>query len=162
MSDPQTPKPISLDELLASQAKPTTKAVIEAVPGDDAKIKLTPWSPGVGCSCASSIILPRSTVASVTSTGEKHFCCGKELSVVAVEFATGASLDLNELLQQLAATSARQNIAAPAARSANLFRNFGPRPNLMVGGPACVYQFCQDHVRYCVTEDGVAWAAGSC
>jgi hypothetical protein len=52
--------------------------------------------------------------------------------------------------------------AAGPVQNSNPGRRVRPRSLNMVGGPACVYDYCFDHVRYCVTDEGVDWAAGSC
>jgi hypothetical protein len=95
----------------------------------------------------------------VTPTGEKHHCCGKELAVVAVEFAPGASLDLTDLFQQLTKNAASPHKISKAFSSPWLPMADKRRFSYSMNGPACVRTCCSDGVTYCVTEDGVRWAA---
>jgi hypothetical protein len=92
---------LSLEDFLAKQSAGNLLATIEIVPDDPDKVKVTPWIVNVGCLCAHSMIVDRDQIASVTTTGMTHPCCGKNLLVVEIEFKEGASLAASEVFGQL-------------------------------------------------------------
>ncbi|GGS72824.1 hypothetical protein GCM10010156_34650 [Planobispora rosea] len=88
-------KRISIDDLLANQEQPQgIRATIEAVADQPGKVKVTPYLPGGGCQCAVSVVLPKEAIESLTTTDEDHWCCGKRLSVVQVNFADPTLADV--------------------------------------------------------------------
>ena len=93
------PKSMPLDEFLSAQSSGFT-ATIEPIPDKPKYVKVTPYREARGCGCESSIELPREAIRSVTGTGTFHFCCGKRLEVVVVEFAEDASVPVADLLKQ--------------------------------------------------------------
>lgn len=112
------PKRLSVDELLATQQQTGSRATIEAVDGDPDHVTVTPWIQGAGCMCESSLRLPKAAIKSVVPTDERHFCCGKTLTVVEVTFADD-SVDLSDLFGQLA-----------QRRPIGLATQFGPMPHV--------------------------------
>jgi hypothetical protein len=61
---------------------------------------LTPWVEHGGCQCSSALIIEKSQIKSVTKTEHRHFCCGKSLIVVEVNFAENASIPLSDVFAQ--------------------------------------------------------------
>jgi hypothetical protein len=94
---------MSVDELLDEQSNSGLTATIEALPGDSKSVKVTPWLPSGSCLCENSIEIPKSAIASVRPTGEKHACCGKLLSVVEVNFEKTATLPVADVFASLVA-----------------------------------------------------------
>lgn len=92
---------MSLDELLSHQSLLTSVATVEAVEDEENLVKITPWVRGVGCLCNLALKLPKESIASVTPTGDMHFCCGKSLRVVEINFNEGSSISLRDLFAQL-------------------------------------------------------------
>src|SRR5215216_1587865 len=76
-------------------------ATVEPVQGDPDKVKITPWLPGSGCHCQWALRLPKDAIASVRTTEEKHFCCGKVLLVVELEFKRDASVPIQDIFAQV-------------------------------------------------------------
>lgn len=89
----------NLDEFLKSQSSGFT-ATLEAVPDKPTAVKVTPFRDEHGCGCSSSFELARSMIRSVTPTGKFHFCCGKRLEVVVVEFTENASVPVADLINR--------------------------------------------------------------
>jgi hypothetical protein len=85
-------KDISLEELLAEQSKIVTFATIEAVPEKTDFVKVTPWILGRGCMCRFALEVPKKDIANVVLTKHGYSCCGKDLSVVQVEFKESSVL----------------------------------------------------------------------
>jgi hypothetical protein len=93
---------ISLDALLSDQENPVVSVTIELITDLPELIKVTPWSSTGGCLCHLAVQIKRSSVESVTPTGEVHLCCGKRLKVVDIKFKEGESIALDDLFSQLA------------------------------------------------------------
>jgi len=94
---------MKLDAFLESQTSVSESeftATIEAIPDRPKDVKVTPFVPGHGCGCDSSLELPKSMIESVTPTGDFHFCCGKRLEVVAVEFSEDAALPVADVMKR--------------------------------------------------------------
>lgn len=118
---------ISVDQLLESQIAPTAlRATIEAVTESPDSIKITPWVSGRGCLCQLAIVIPKSSVASVTPTEATHVCCGKTLRVVEVNFASNESISLEELFAQLNASA----LKSPSRERASGILDRFPAPML--------------------------------
>jgi hypothetical protein len=97
---------MTVDQLLAKQNEARPLATIEPVEGKPDAVKITPWLQSTGCLCASALVIPKAVIASVNPTGKTHHCCGKNLHVVEVTFATGAQVPVADVFAQ-AASSAR-------------------------------------------------------
>ena len=109
MTDKKTAD-VGLDELLEIQKRQTLFATVEAVPEKSNAVKVTPWYPGRGCACGSSLVVDKKSIKKLTRTGRRHFCCGKLLSVVEIEIDVDAVMPLHEvfvLLARRAATKTR-------------------------------------------------------
>ena len=96
---------MNLEEFLESQSSTSASdshftATLEPVPEKPAEIKVTPFREDQGCGCASSFELPKAMIHAVTPTGKFHFCCGKRLEVVVVEFTEHASIPVAELMRR--------------------------------------------------------------
>lgn len=98
------PEKLSIDEFLKTQ-KESKKVTIEPVKDDESLVKITPWTRDGGCSCSRSIKVKRASIESVSPTSEEHYCCGKTLLVVTVEFKKDQSLSINDVLEQLSTKS---------------------------------------------------------
>jgi hypothetical protein len=75
-----------------------------------------------------ALAVPREAINVVTMTENTHFCCGKTLRVVEVEFADDATISLQDLFSQI-------NIAASATAErmmghADLRRRLTHRPGV--------------------------------
>jgi hypothetical protein len=114
---------VSVDEFLKEHSRGVFLATIEAVEAKPEECKLTPWEEGLGCLCSSALIVPKTAIASVTTTEHRHRCCGKVLVVVEVHFKEGSTLPLQEIWSQLSSAerlsqSSHQslNVGAPAGQ----------------------------------------------
>jgi hypothetical protein len=103
-------EPISVDTLLEQQSR--VRVTVEPVPGSDEEIRVTPATPGGGCACDRSLIIPKREIEGVFSTEEVRNCCGKRLQVVEALFASDT---LASVFQQLNASASRMR--SPAARA---------------------------------------------
>jgi hypothetical protein len=131
---------MGLDEFLSGQGKLAGfTATLEAVPDKSTHVNVTPFHHDRGCGCASSFELPKEAIRSVTPTGDYHFCCGKRLQVVVVEFAEDASIPVADLVEQMhsppgqlrgAPTAGGPGASDPATWSA---RRGGSRPSRLIG-----------------------------
>ena len=120
---------MSLDQLLASQGKGANLVIIEAVDGQPGSVKITPWVSGVGCLCQYAFVLPKNAIESVQPTGDRHFCCGKTLLVVEVQFVKGASIELSDLFGQVIAGAGLSGAVTSAASMGRGERpEWGERP----------------------------------
>lgn len=98
------PRPLSVDEVLETQGEQTIQVTLERVPDDDQSVKVTPWLPGRGCLCDAALIVRKDQIAALTPTGETHFCCGEQHTVVSAEFADET---LTQVFEQLGQNLAR-------------------------------------------------------
>lgn len=94
-------KPLSVDDLLSQQdVQPLLRATVEST-DDPLVVKLTPYVPDVGCLCSGALLIPKAAIENVIPTGEAHICCGKQLSVVEINFVKHASIPVADVLEQL-------------------------------------------------------------
>jgi hypothetical protein len=91
--------PMKLDEFLESQSSGFT-ATLEPIPDKPTAVRVTPYREDRGCGCSSSFELPKDMVRSVVPTGKYHYCCGKRLEVVVVEFTEAAAVPVAELMKR--------------------------------------------------------------
>ncbi len=100
---------ISVDALLKAQGADGASllATIEPVTDDDSKVRVTPFVAETGCSCAQAITVPKKDIKTLYTTDDVHWCCGKKLTVVEVEFVHDS---LTDVVRQLGEMSRR---AAP-------------------------------------------------
>jgi hypothetical protein len=89
-----------LDEFLSSQGSGFT-ATIETLPDKPTQIRVTPFLGESWTGRVHSFELPRDAIRSVTPTGKYHFCCGKRLEIVVVEFAENASIPVADLIKRM-------------------------------------------------------------
>ena len=94
----------SLDELLEVQSRQEFKGTIEGIEGKPGAVKITPWVPVAGCLCHMAVVVPREAIIGVMMTEDTHFCCGKTLRVVEVDFADDATIPLQDLFNQIYAS----------------------------------------------------------
>ena len=126
---------LTVEDLLEAQSHPSFRATVEAIAGDTAHVRVTPWVRSSGCLCHLALKIPRSAIRSLALTGDLQACCGKSLQVVQVDFAEGASMNLSELYGQLGEAAARQAHgtpyahAGPALYGPTAFGNASPRPH---------------------------------
>ena len=100
-----TQQSISLDDFLENQSnQPETRMTIEAVEGKADYVKVTPWSPHAGCLCDYAVSVPKSSIETVTPTGDTHLCCNKSLKVVTIKFSAKHQFTLNDIFQELVAS----------------------------------------------------------
>lgn len=92
--------PVSVDDFLKSQRSGFT-ATLEPVADKATHVKVTPYHGEHACGCDSAFQLPKDMIRSVTPTGTRHFCCGKWLEVVVVEFAENASVPVQDLIGRM-------------------------------------------------------------
>jgi hypothetical protein len=88
---------VTVEQLLEIQKRETLLATLEAVPEKPNLVKVTPWFPGRGCACSSSLVVEKRSIKKLTRTGRRHFCCGKLLTVVEVEIDGKAVISLSEV-----------------------------------------------------------------
>jgi len=69
------------------------RATLEPTGSPD-RVVVTPWVQGAGCLCAAALELTKDTISNLTPTSDSHYCCGKMLRVVALDFKTGTLPDI--------------------------------------------------------------------
>ncbi|MEV0388724.1 cupin domain-containing protein [Nonomuraea sp. NPDC050643] len=89
---------ISLDDLFAQQEQQGLQSIVEAVADRPDHVRITPYAVGAGPLRSYAFVVPKDAVESVTTTGDRDTCCGKNSPVVEVTFADPI---LNDVLQQL-------------------------------------------------------------
>ena len=99
---------MNLEELLSAQTKSGFRATVEAIPEKPDLVKITPWSEGVGCLCHLAMNLSKSSVEGVTPTRDTHVCCGKTLKVVELHLKKGATMQVEDLFDQLNTSANRR------------------------------------------------------
>lgn len=113
-------KSITLDELLAEQQRTKNTVTIEPVEGNPGLVTITPWTQNAGCLCSSSFRVSKQVIKSLSKTDHTHFCCGKTLLVVEVEFSSGASVTVESLLAARDETAHRHGHVMPAAETVSM------------------------------------------
>jgi hypothetical protein len=98
-------KEITVDELLTQQQVVKPLATIEPIEGKPESVKVTPWVQSKGCLCASTLVIPKAAISSVSPTGETHYCCGKQLHVVEINFKEDAQLSVAETFSHVASVN---------------------------------------------------------
>jgi hypothetical protein len=83
---------ITFAELFEQQdaASVGLRVTAQQIPDDAEHVKVTPVDADGNCWCASALVVPVASVASLTSTDDMAVCCGKRLRVVEIEFADAA------------------------------------------------------------------------
>ena len=96
----------TVDDILEDQSRPQMLVTVDSIPDEPELVKVTPWRDGPtgGCNCGSAIKIPKSAIASVERTQMRHLCCGKSFTVVELKCHEGASLEITDVLSQLAST----------------------------------------------------------
>ena len=54
--------------------------------GENGHVRVTPWVKGAGCACAAALAIPKTSIAKLERTEERHDCCGASHTVVQIEF----------------------------------------------------------------------------
>ncbi len=87
---------IGVDALLEAQGADGAAllATIESVSDDDSRVRVTPFVAEAGCSCAQAITVPKTDIKKLYTTDDVHWCCGKKLTVVEVEFVHDSLTDV--------------------------------------------------------------------
>lgn len=109
-------KNISIDELLDQQKQAQFVATVEPTDDPDT-VKITPFVPNVGCLCETAFRVPKTAIESVTPTGQRHLCCGKNLIVVEVKFKDGATLPVSQIFEQQFERAAESQLHWPAGHT---------------------------------------------
>jgi hypothetical protein len=164
-------KDISLEELLAEQSKIVTLATIEAVPEKADFVKVTPWILGSGCMCRFALEVPKKDIASVVLTKHGYPCCGKDLSVVQVEFKESSVLPTAGVfanLSRLASFDLEPRSVRPArgvtdtAAGTSIFgEGRGGRPGNPTDPDGIIPQIVKVIVKFggCLWEKGLAYGS---
>ncbi|KUJ67122.1 hypothetical protein ACZ90_30225 [Streptomyces albus subsp. albus] len=116
---------VSVDALLERQDR--VLATVEAVPGSDDRVRVTPLAPGSGCACELGIVIPKDEIGGLIVTDEVRNCCGKRLPVVEVDFANDTVALVFQQLGAAARRSSRSHGSAPAGRTRALPVAAAPR-----------------------------------
>jgi hypothetical protein len=118
-------KQISLDEHLSAQASSLSAflGTVELIPTLPDSVKITPWLAGPGCLCQFSFNVPRSAIASLTTTGIKSACCGQSLNVVEITFVPTYSPVADAVGQQVRASRPQAQAATRNLRRPISVRN---------------------------------------
>jgi len=116
---------MKLDEFFEVQQRAAVRlrGTVERLPDDSLRVRVTPWFPNVGCLCDQSITIPTSAIDDVRPTDDVHVCCGKRLVVVEIEFASGAQVNLSDVIAERFASGARETArtqSMPRTRSGAL------------------------------------------
>jgi hypothetical protein len=82
-------------------------ATIETV--NETEVQITPWD-NDGCNCNNSLVVPKDSIEFVEKTGDMHYCCGKNHSVVKINLKKDASLPIEKVLQQLINATVEKDI----------------------------------------------------
>jgi hypothetical protein len=83
---------ISFAELFERQNAASVGLLVTAqqIPDDSEHVRITPVDGDGNCRCASALVIPVASVASLRSTDDMAVCCGTRLRVVEIEFADPA------------------------------------------------------------------------
>lgn len=114
---------MDVDELLKNQSEIGKTVTVEPIPEKPEFVKITPWTKHVGCLCHLSFVVPKSSIANVVPTEDKHYCCGKTLIVVEISFVADATITLDDLLNQMIEKSQH---AEPSDHALGLLDDLGP------------------------------------
>jgi hypothetical protein len=118
-------EPITLDALLEGQEEAgSLLATVEPIPDDTSRVRVTPFVPERGCSCEQVITVAKDDIKALYTTDDVHWCCGKRLSVVEVEFANDS---LADVFRQLGDSSRSRSVLVP-------YPNLGPPGRMRFGG----------------------------
>ena len=132
---------VSVDEFLTQQSDCELFATIEPVDDNKDLVKVTPWYPSRGCLCGNGINISKDSIESLHPTGDRHTCCGKVLRVAGVRFKEGATVELSQLFDKIAKSTAEtapmpEDSGFTSARRQHRV-GAGPRPDVpLLRGPA--------------------------
>lgn len=148
---------ISFDELFAQQDAATggLRFTVQQIPDDSAQVKITPVDEAGNCWCSSALVIAKTCVGSLTTTGDVGVCCGKTLPVVEIEFADTALATVVEQVHARAASSARQ----PDSMSSHTFVQALNQLGIQRGGISRVpggLRFASPIERSMTLEEGAA------
>jgi hypothetical protein len=118
-------KEISLDALLVEQSITVTLATVEAIPDKPDLVRVTPWIPARGCACRFALDVPKRDIGKLTRTEHRHFCCGKVLSVVEIEFKDESVLSVTSVFADLSRRAA--STPPPPQKGSRRPRRWPPR-----------------------------------
>lgn len=148
---------LSVDDLLAKQA--VLRATVEAISGDETRVKITPFVPGAGCACSHSINLDKGAITELTATDEFHDCCGQRLPVVEVAFSDDRLADIfNQLSSSAADAAASRRKAGPRRIGGGghtewcLFEGQDCAMRCEPGDRCCVWD-CHEWTQNCIDPD---------
>jgi len=102
-----TSKLMKIDEFIANQSASANTASIEAIDGKPEFVKVTPWSRTSGCLCHLALEVRKSSLDSITPTGDVHICCGKMLKVVELHFKKGETIAIEDVFGQIQKSAAK-------------------------------------------------------
>jgi hypothetical protein len=93
---------LSLDNFLEEEKSASSDllVIIESDEQNKNNVTISPWNKS-GCSCSGKFSIPKNLIESVEKTKDTHYCCGGTHTVVKVNFAKGASIEIGDLLGQL-------------------------------------------------------------
>ncbi|MFC9916641.1 hypothetical protein [Streptomyces sp. NPDC127197] len=99
---------LPLDEFLErqnSEQETRLRVTIQPLPEQPDRVKVTPFvADARGCLCPYALAVDKSAIAEVITTDESRDCCGAQLAVVEVTFASDT---LTDVFKQLVASAAR-------------------------------------------------------
>jgi hypothetical protein len=100
-------KLMGIDEFIASQSASVNMATIEPIDGKPDFVKVTPWTQMSGCLCHLALEVKKSSLDSLTPTGDTHICCGKTLKVVELHFKKSETLAIDDVFGQIQKSAAK-------------------------------------------------------
>jgi hypothetical protein len=97
---------LSLDNFLEEEKSASSDllVIIESDEQNKNNVTISPWNKN-GCNCSGKFSIVKSLVESIEKTKDTHYCCGGIHTVVKVNFAKGASIEIGDLLEQMASNS---------------------------------------------------------
>jgi hypothetical protein len=105
---------ISIDHLLEQQRRSSNAVLLQAIPGDNEHVRVTPWIRGMKCVCGKGTVMPRNAIKEISKTGHTCRCCNQTIQVVEVEFSSEKLVTYAELISAVRAS--RAAAIAEAAR----------------------------------------------
>lgn len=102
-----TSKLVGVDEFIANQSASVNTATIEPIDGKPDFVKVTPWTRTSGCLCHLALEVRKSSLDSITPTGDAHTCCGKTVKVVELHFKKGETIAIDDVFGQIQKSAAK-------------------------------------------------------
>lgn len=148
-------KTISVDDLLSQQngLQPGFRATVKT--DSDDRVKVTPVTAGLGCSCPYAVTVDKAAIEGVVPTGDTHDCCGERLLVVEVAFVNETVADIFRQLSEASARASKNQSLTNSVPPTSLGRPsrrfpIGTRPPARLREETISCNKCLDNYEECL------------